>query len=166
MTLSPRIAIPIMIRCGCSTYLCGYHRSGLLASPNYIERWSARLSLMYHGSRELYYSPFRSQHSSVPPYAARVIVALAPPRSVGCLSLNGLDSPYWDCRDRPFVPSSRQSGSRTKGPRGGIIYGVPLTAPPTAFSHRSLCGSNQSPCEYISSGSVSVSSSVGSHSNL
>ncbi len=53
-----------------------------------------------------------------------------------------------------------------KGPCGVIVCCVPLTAPTTALSHRSLCGFSRSPCEYISSGSVSDSSSVGNHGNL
>ncbi len=97
---------------------------------------------------------------------AWVIVALAPARPAGCPSLTGLDSPYWGCWYRLFVSSSQQSGSRTKGPHGGIRRRVPLTAPPTAFSHRSLRESTRSPWEYKSSGWISVSLSVGSHGNL
>ena len=96
----------------------------------------------------------------------RVTVALAPACPAGCPSLIGLDSPYQDGWNLSSISSSQQSGSRTKGPRGGIRHHVPLTAPPTAFSHQFLCQSTRSPWECKSSGSVSVSSSVGSHDNL
>ena len=96
---------------------------------------------IYQGSLEAKQSMSSSQQSSVLPYVALEMVAMAAVQSAGYRSLSGLHSLYGHCLECSAIPSSQQSISLAKGPHGEINCRMPPPAPPMARSHLSLWGS-------------------------
>ena len=132
---------------GCSTHFCSSHFFSLLTAPHHIVRRPTCLRLC------------------IPRALGTVTITLGF-TAIFCLAICSAGHCSAGTSMSLRMPKSNRSWLAITGLLGWFIRWVPLTAPPTARSHLSFHESTRSPWEYRSSGSVSVSSSVGSHGTL